>query len=167
MANELYTRTNQKIYFAGLALDSWRQATADAAGHIGRIQAEREASLFHLYGAVLGLCHEILGFYRSPALSHKRVEKILTRTTLDLTPCPELGELLELSRNPNTWLSALLAQHAQLYQPARPFESGETTGYLEEEAVAVLLVDELAEVESWRCQLKALTLRFRESMTEW
>ena len=30
------------------------------------VQAEREAALFHLHGALLGLCHEIAGFYRLP-----------------------------------------------------------------------------------------------------
>ena len=67
MAHERYTRTNQKLFFAGLSLENWRKA--DALGTLnaqGQVQAEREASLFHLYGAVLGLCHEIAGFYRSP-----------------------------------------------------------------------------------------------------
>ena len=31
MANERYTRTNQKLYFAGLALESWRLAQAASA----------------------------------------------------------------------------------------------------------------------------------------
>ncbi|HEJ4074649.1 TPA: PasA protein, partial [Pseudomonas aeruginosa] len=26
MAQELYTRTNQKLYFAGLALEAWKRA---------------------------------------------------------------------------------------------------------------------------------------------
>ena len=53
MAHELYTRTNQKIYFAGLALENWRRAEEKGAMNApGLIQAEREASLFHLYGAL-------------------------------------------------------------------------------------------------------------------
>ncbi|HAB84244.1 MAG TPA: PasA protein, partial [Pseudomonas sp.] len=62
MAHELYTRTNQKIFFAGLSLESWRKAEETASMNSqGLIQAEREACLFHLYGALLGLCHEIAG----------------------------------------------------------------------------------------------------------
>ncbi|MBB3101751.1 DUF6586 family protein [Azomonas macrocytogenes] len=174
MAHEFYTRTNQKIYFAGLSLENWRKAaTGGLVGDMGKIQAEREASLFHLYGALLGLCHEILGFYRSPAISAKRVEKILTRSTLETTPCPELSELLELSRNPTTWLANLLTQHAQLYQPPHASREPKSNPDMEIiEAVnlaeeALVILNEYEEMESWRKQLKELTLRFRESMTEW
>ncbi len=31
MAQELYTRTNQKLYFAGLALEAWKRADAERA----------------------------------------------------------------------------------------------------------------------------------------
>ena len=34
MANEIYTRTNQKIFFAGIALDNWRKAEALSLIHI-------------------------------------------------------------------------------------------------------------------------------------
>lgn len=74
MANERYTRTNQKLYFAGLALESWRLAQAAlAAQSQGRIMAEREACLFHLHGALLGLCQEVAGFYRHPTIDRKSV----------------------------------------------------------------------------------------------
>lgn len=66
MANERYTRTNQKLYFAGVALDFWRKAEAGRAMNWqAQVQAEREACLFHLYGALLGLCHEIAGDRKS------------------------------------------------------------------------------------------------------
>ena len=75
MAHELYTRTNQKIFFAGLSLESWRKAEETASMNSqGLIQAEREACLFHLYGALLGLCHEIAGYYRSPGADAPVVE---------------------------------------------------------------------------------------------
>ena len=64
-ANELYTRTNQKIYFAGLSLEALGRAEeGKEMNAIALVQAGREAALFHLYGALLGLCHEIAGFYR-------------------------------------------------------------------------------------------------------
>ena len=67
MANELYTRTNQKIYFAGLSLEALGRAEeGKEMNAIALVQAGREAALFHLYGALLGLCHEIAGFYRLP-----------------------------------------------------------------------------------------------------
>ncbi|NON33562.1 DUF6586 family protein, partial [Klebsiella pneumoniae] len=53
MAQELYTRTNQKLFFAGLALESMAKAEQSQAMNAqGLVQAERESALFHLYGAL-------------------------------------------------------------------------------------------------------------------
>jgi len=53
MAQELYTRTNQKLFFAGLALESMAKAEQSQAMNAqGLVQAEREAAQFHLYGAL-------------------------------------------------------------------------------------------------------------------
>jgi hypothetical protein len=83
MAHELYTRTNQKIYFAGLALEALGKAEESRAMNAqGLIQAERESALFHLYGALLGLCHEIAGFYRLPQANAPRAETLLTKEVL-------------------------------------------------------------------------------------
>jgi len=43
-----------------------------------QVQAEREACLFHLYGALLGLCHEIAGYYRLPQADANAVEQLIT-----------------------------------------------------------------------------------------
>ena len=56
MAQETYTRTNQKLFFAGLALEAMAKAEQSQAMNAqGLVQAERESALFHLYGALLGL----------------------------------------------------------------------------------------------------------------
>lgn len=83
------------------------------------IQAGRESVLFHLYGALLGLCHEIAGFYRLPQASASRAELMLTREVLETVAIPELAEMVELAQNPETWLAKLLAAHAALFQPPR------------------------------------------------
>ena len=76
MAQERYTRTNQKIYFAGLALQALNKAEqGQAINAQAQVQAEREAVLFHLYGALLGLCHEIAGYYRLPQDNAPRAEQ--------------------------------------------------------------------------------------------
>jgi len=172
MAHELYTRTNQKIYFAGLALDSWRRAEEKSALNApGLIQAEREASLFHLYGALLGLCHEIAGYYRLPGASAPRAELLLVRSPHNSSPSPELGELIELAEHSETWLAQLLQAHATLFEPPRaPAKTKVDPVMPLIEAVSVAeeapaLTRE--EVESWRSNLKELALRFRESLTEW
>ena len=61
-----------------------------------QVQAEREACLFHLYGALLGLCHEIAGYYRLPQADASAVEQLLSAERLAASPSPEMAELVEL-----------------------------------------------------------------------
>ncbi|VVO38888.1 DUF6586 family protein [Pseudomonas fluorescens] len=172
MAHELYTRTNQKIYFAGLALEALAKAEEGRAiNSQALVQAGRETVLFHLYGAVLGLCHEIAGFYRLPQANAPRAEMLLTREVLETLAIPELAELVELAQNRETWLAKLLAAHAALFQPPRaPRKAkGDVTQPL---IVAVNLDEEVEpelsreELESWRQNLKGLAIRFRDGLSE-
>lgn len=172
MAHERYTRTNQKLFFAGLALEAWRRAEQGPAAEApGRAQAEREACFFHLYGALLGLCQEITGFYRMPLADATSVERILTREAIGANPSPELGELLEIAGHPDAWVSRLLGEYARLFEPPRaPAQAKQDPAMPLIQAVA--LGDEEPaltpdEVEGWRRELKAVTLRFRQGMTEW
>lgn len=173
MAGELYTRTNQKIFYAGLALESWQKAAESRAMNAqALIQAEREATLFHLYGALLGLCHEIAGYYRLPNSTASRAEVLLNRQSLASAPSPELAELVELSENAHTWLGQLLAAHAGLYQPPRQAKEAKATAETASLIQAVSLDREqpaLARetLESWRQELKALAQRFRVGLSEW
>ena len=172
MAHERYTRTNQKLYFAGLALENWQRAEAQGAVSApGLVHAEREASLFHLYGAVLGLCHEIAGYYRLPEANETRVERFLAGAPQDAPASPELAELIELSEQPSSWLADLLAAYAALFEPPRAPVKPKTDPRLPL-IEAVDLDDDapalsLAEVQGWRQQLKSLVLRHREALTEW
>ena len=137
-----------------------------------QVQAGRESVLFHLYGALLGLCHEIAGFYRLPQANAPRAELILTQEMLDHLAIPELAELVELAHNSETWLAKLLAAYAALFQPPRaPHKpKGDVTQPLivavnldEEEPEQALSREEL---ESWRQNLKALAIRFRDGLNE-
>jgi len=173
MAHELYTRTNQKIYFAGLSLEALARAEAGGAMNAQALaQAGRESVLFHLYGALLGLCHEIAGFYRLPQANAPRAELLLTREVLESIAIPELAELVELAHNPETWLAKLLAAHSAMFQPPRvPHKpKGDVTQPL---IVAVNLDEEeqepelsREELEQWRQNLKALAIRFRDGLNE-
>ena len=173
MAHELYTRTNQKIYFAGLSIEALSKAEdGRVMNSPALIQAGRESALFHLYGALLGLCHEIAGFYRLPQANAPRAELLLTREVLQDIAIPELAEMIELAQNPETWLSRLLAHHAALFQPPRAPRKpkGDVTQPL---IVAVNLDEEepeqelsSEELESWRQNLKSLAIRFRDGLNE-
>lgn len=135
-------------------------------------QAGRESALFHLYGALLGLCHEIAGFYRLPQANAPRAELLLTQEVLETVAIPELAEMVELAHNPQTWLAQLLAAHAALFEPPRAPRKpkGDVTQPLimavnldEEEPEQALSREEL---ESWRQNLKSLAIRFREGLNE-
>lgn len=171
MAHELYTRTNQKIFFAGLALESLRKAEAgEAVNAQALVQAEREAALFHLYGAVLGLCHEIAGYYKTAEANAPRVELLLNPETLQASPSPELSELLEIAQQPESWLARLLAAHAGLFQPPQAPKTAKVDPTLP--LITAVSVQEepqslsREELESWRQQLKQLVLRYRGSLSE-
>jgi hypothetical protein len=172
MAYELYTRTNQKIYYAGLALASWRKADEGRAPNAQTlIQAERETSLFHLYGALLGLCHEIAGFYHIAGATAPRVELLLNKDVLTAAPSPEMAELVELAQNSQTWLAQLLVAYADLFAPPQAPKQAKIDPTLP--LIATVSLDEdvtllsREQLESWRQQLKSLALRFRESLSEW
>ncbi|WP_054903119.1 DUF6586 family protein [Pseudomonas sp. NBRC 111131] len=170
MAQELYTRTNQKLFFAGLALESMAKAEGSQAMNAqGLVQAERESALFHLYGALLGLCHEIGGFYRLPVAA--TVEQALADDALNGIAIPEVAELLELARQRETWLAQLLGAYAELFRPpvAKKAPKGDVTQpliqaiNLDEPERPALSRDEL---ESWRHNLKGLVRRFRDALSE-
>jgi hypothetical protein len=172
MANELYTRTNQKIFYAGLALESWRKAEqGQSMNALALIQAEREAALFHLYGALLGLCHEIAGYYRLSDSATPRAESFLNQAVLSAAPSQELGELVELAQSPDSWLTQLLKAYGELFQPPQADKKAKvdpSTPLI----TAVSLDDEVEPLpretlEAWRQQLKTLAQRFRETLNEW
>lgn len=172
MAQELYTRTNQKLFFAGLALESMAKAEQSGAMNAqGLIQAERESALFHLYGALLGLCHEIAGFYRLPQAAAPRAELLLTDETLSAVAIPEMAEMLELARQPQTWLAQLLSAYADLFQP--PVERKITKTDVTQPLIQAVNLDDCEEVavsrvelERWRQALKGLARRFRDALSE-
>ena len=172
MANELYTRTNQKIYFAGLSLEALGRAEeGKEMNAIALVQAGREAALFHLYGALLGLCHEIAGFYRLPQAGAPRAEMIMNREVLDSMAIPELAELVEMAQSPDSWVARLLKAHADMFQPPRipHVPKGDVTQPL---IVAVALEQDepkplsREELEGWRQELTKMALRFREGLNE-
>jgi hypothetical protein len=172
MANELYTRTNQKIYFAGLSLEALGRAEeGKEMNAIALVQAGREAALFHLYGALLGLCHEIAGFYRLPQAGAPRAEMIVNRDVLESMAIPELAELVEMAQSPDSWVARLLKAHADMFHPPRVphVPKGDVTQPL---IVAVALEEDepkplsREELENWRQELKKMALRFREGLNE-
>lgn len=172
MAQELYTRTNQKLFFAGLALESMAKAEQSQAMNAqGLVQAEREAAQFHLYGALLGLCHEIAGFYRLPQAGAARAEQLLDAEVLAGLAIPELAELIELADNRQTWLAQMLTAYADLFRPPVAKKTAKTD--VTQPLIQAINLDEpeqpalsRAELEQWRSNLKDLARRFRDALSE-
>ncbi|WP_312388219.1 DUF6586 family protein [Pseudomonas sp.] len=172
MAQELYTRTNQKLFFAGLALESMARAEQSQAMNAqGLVQAEREAAQFHLYGALLGLCHEIAGFYRLPQAGAARAEQLLDAEVLAGMAIPELAELIELADNRQTWLAQMLTAYADLFRPPVAKKTAKTD--VTQPLIQAINLDEpeqpalsRAELEQWRSNLKDLARRFRDALSE-
>lgn len=172
MSQELYTRTNQKLFFAGLALESMAKAEQSGAMNAqGLIQAERESALFHLYGALLGLCHEIAGFYRLPQAGASRAELLLNDEVLKSVAIPEMAEMLELARQPQTWLAQLIEAYTDLFRP--PVAKKTAKGDVTQPLIQAVNLDEVEqaplsreELESWRTDLKGLVRRFRDALSE-
>lgn len=172
MAQELYTRTNQKLFFAGLALESMAKAEQSQAMNAqGLVQAEREAAQFHLYGALLGLCHEIAGFYRLPQAGAARAEQLLDAEVLAGMAIPELAELIELADSRQTWLAQMLTAYADLFRPPVAKKTSKTD--VTQPLIQAINLDEpeqpalsRAELEQWRSNLKDLARRFRDALSE-
>ncbi|RZI91420.1 MAG: PasA protein [Pseudomonas sp.] len=172
MAQELYTRTNQKLFFAGLALESMAKAEQSQAMNAqGLVQAEREAAQFHLYGALLGLCHEIAGFYRLPQAGAARAEQLLDAEVLAGMAIPELAELIELADNRQTWLAQMLTAYADLFRPPVAKKTAKTD--VTQPLIQAINLDEpeqpalsRVELEQWRSNLKDLARRFRDALSE-
>jgi hypothetical protein len=135
------------------------------------VQAERESALFHLYGALLGLCHEIAGFYRLPQAGASRVELLLTPEVLEAVAIPEMAELIELARQPETWLAQLISAYANLFRPpvaAKKPKTDVTQPLIQAVSLDEPEVEPLSReaLELWRQNLKSLTVRFREGLSE-
>lgn len=168
MANEIYTRTNQALSFARLALTSWEAAAgAVDLGAMTQARYHREHVLFHGYRAVLALIHEIAERYRWPLLDARSVEQVLRGDLVDQFPGPELAELIQLAMDDASWLAGLLRAWEQLFAPVAV--SSRPTAIRELIATTAVPPAEwgIDEAQAALAALAAQVVRFREGMQEW
>lgn len=118
-------RTNQKLYFARLACQA-----AEQTEHIQQAQAQREAAVFHLQGAVLAFLQELVRYYKltdsQPTLDS--IEKLMAARG---QVSPEINVLKQLSEK--GFLAELnrtyrLCQYAP--EPAAPTPEEDTSTQL-------------------------------------
>lgn len=167
MANEIYTRTNQALSFARLALASWESVEGSAdLGTATQLRYHREHVLFHGYRAVLALIHEVAERYRWPLLDARSVEQLVHGGLAERFPGPELGELTQLALDEDSWLAGLLRAWDQLFAPVvapgRP-----ATGELIASTAIPAGEWGLDEAGAALAALAALVDRYRQDMQEW
>lgn len=169
MANEVYTRTNQALYFARLAIASWAEATqSDAVNAISQARYHREHALFHLYRAVLAVTHEVADRYRWPLMDARTVEQVLVISVAERFPGPELAELTELAQASDSWMGRLLSGWQQLQLPPKPEESKpEDTSLIASSAVTGKREWSLEDAREAHAALTERLSCYREGMLEW
>lgn len=86
-------RTNQKLYFARLACQA-----AEQAEQIQLIQAQREAAVFHLQGAVLAFLQELVRYYRLSDLQ-PTLASVEQHMAARGQVSPEIQQLKQLSQD--------------------------------------------------------------------
>ena len=169
MANEAYTRTNQALAFARLALASWEAANASTAlDAITMGRYHREHALFHVYRATQALIFEVSGRYGLAPWGVSAVEDVLNAISDGQSLNPELGELALQKDDSTGWLSGMLVAWREMYAPPGTAASdGASAGALI--ASTAGSGGEWGLVEARRAidMLSTLLDRYRESMREW
>lgn len=169
MANEVYTRTNQALFFARKALDAWREAEGSQALD-ARSQAlyHREHALFHLYRTVLAIVHEVADRYRWPLMDMRTVEQALDGEAARCFPGPELAELSELGRDGETWLGRLLAGWLALHAPpVQAATKPQNDGLIASSAASARAEWSLDDADDAIGALNELISRYRDGMVEY
>ncbi|SDS38218.1 hypothetical protein SAMN05216421_1423 [Halopseudomonas xinjiangensis] len=170
MANEVYTRTNQALFFARKAIASWHEVSQSGALDTVTLSAyHREHALFHLYRGVLGLIHEVADRYRWPLMDARSVEAVLLGDVAARCPGPELAELSELAGSADTWLGRLLGAWQKLQAPPVPQEAKSASDDLIIASSAVAGSPEWSREDAQEAvaALAERVNRYREGMVEW
>ncbi len=118
-------RTNQKLYFARLSCQQ-----AEQTEHVQQAQAQREATVFHLHGALLAFLQELVRYYRlnDPHPTLKSIEELMAAKG---QISPEVAVLQHLSK------SGFIAELKRAYrlcqyapEPSTPEPEDETSSNL-------------------------------------
>lgn len=156
-------RTNQKLYFARLACQH-----AEQLDHVQQAQAQREAAVFHLQGAVLAFLQELVRYYglHEPRPTLSLIEKAMAERG---QISPEITVLQQLSQD--GFLAELhRAYHYCQYapEPATPEPENDTSSNLiikVTQSPQAWLPDHQI-LREWHSELTEIIDRFRSEMVE-
>lgn len=156
-------RTNQKLYFARLACQQ-----AEQTEQVQQAQAQREAAVFHLNGAVLAFLQELVRYYRlndlNPTLKsieeHMAAKGQVSPEVTVLQRLAKHGFIAELKR------AYRLCQYAP--EPSAPEPEEETSSNLIIKVTQTpqAWLPDTAILREWHRELTQLIDGFRNDMVE-
>lgn len=165
-------RTNQKFYFAKIAIQQFEQSDETAIK-----QANIEAAVFHVHGAFLALLQELSRFYKlSSQLASTEAIRLALEAKGQISPEISLlqaveGSSLSGAEGQDNWLGQLQATFNQYQLAADPVES-EPEAELPEGLIVRSAMKgeesslEIANVQMWYKKLQSLVTEFRQEMVE-
>jgi len=175
MSNIYLVRTNQKINFARIHLDTLAK-THDSTSWSkhNEIESYNESVLFHLASAYRSFLREVAEKY---SFAPERVNQVADlEALLDASgqESPERGELVSLESNEASWLHKMLAAYEACWQASdNHTEKASDNVSLSEIHVIQINPDHaedkdiLAEYRNWLDQFRSLVERLRADMQEW
>ena len=156
-------RTNQKFYFAKMAMQQIEQAVDEPSK-----QANYEAAVFHLHGAFLAFLQELSRFYKlSPQLGTTEAIRLALDAKGQVSP--EISQLQAVEDG--GWLGELQQAFADCQLAPEPVEiqpEAELAEGLIMRAVTNPVEPEPVEqcLKAWHTQLQRLFSEFRQEMVE-
>lgn len=174
MSNVYISRTNQKLLFAKLHLDSLKQAEQGRGwSKHAQIESFEESVLFHLVSAYSAYLREIAEVY------YLQPETISTRDELQQQledkgmEAPEAKELGQLAGS-DSWLAQLLAAYRACWA-AQGREQAAASEHASLSEIQVVQVNPdhssdkevIEQLEGWMNSMRELIDRHREASQEW
>ena len=178
-------RTNQKLYFAKLQLDRVEALLLDKSAFAWEAEAlsQREAVIFHLYGAYISFLQELVCFYRlnGPLLTSEAIRAAMTAKN---QVSPEVSVLQSIESTKNSWLAALLQAYKgciwaheydpvpmnnPVFEPAadEPAALGRAIGLVTVNHDEPLSPPDIASIQLWHRELTQIIRGFRDEIEEW
>lgn len=166
MANEPYTITNQKLYFAKQALTDWQ--ALEKAPHSNKmlLKAYQERVIFHLYSSLWACYNEIATYYRFPLMIQSyALDIFLSKEFLEQYPSPELNELALLLNTSNSVVASVNKAWSALFTPVTQLKQQADVNRIQVNNMDTTLNVELLSV--YLQEITELILHFRSGLTEY
>ncbi|MEH6471836.1 MAG: DUF6586 family protein [Halopseudomonas sp.] len=174
MSNIYISRTNQKLLFAKLHLDSLKLAEQGSGwSKHAQIESYEESVLFHLVSAYSAYLREIAEVYRLEPEKISTRDELLEQMEAQGLEAPEAKELSQLAGS-DSWLSQLLAAYRACWM-AQERDQAANGGHASLSEIQVVQVNPdhssdlevIGQLEGWVNDMRELVERQRESLKEW